>query len=334
MANALLQSEPYDGIVASGSDRFPWLNRTADGAAARVAAWGFQMMVLLAAGVGVLVMGLLAVGFGIPISDSSFGNALLIAGVVILCTGLILIGMWFVARELVKLGKLMVAHDAHLGRFVASDRPPASAVDESLVERLGGDAVTDHVRVSGSPPWAEPPARSRPRPPMSGVPPIEPVAVPPPPEPDRPIRRNLLFTSKRRERLEALAQQGGAPPSPIAQDAEPRMSSFENAWSRPLRQNSLAERVEPSASPAEATTSDDRSAGASTEPQNEDTPAEAATTSSTDLPPGVTVVRSGSVDEMTYTYYSDGSIEAQLPGEGPIRFASLDALRTYVEQRK
>ncbi len=37
---------------------------------------------------------------------------------------------------------------------------------------------------------------------------------------------------------------------------------------------------------------------------------------------------------MAYTYYSDGSIEAQLAGESPIRFASLDALRTYVEQRK
>jgi hypothetical protein len=54
----------------------------------------------------------------------------------------------------------------------------------------------------------------------------------------------------------------------------------------------------------------------------------------TDLPPGVTVVRSGTVDEMAYTYFSDGSIEAQLFGESPIRFASLDALRTYVEQRK
>ena len=59
------------------------------------------MIVLLAAGIGVCIMGLLAIGFGIPISDTSFGNALLIAGVVILCTGLILVGMWLVARELV-----------------------------------------------------------------------------------------------------------------------------------------------------------------------------------------------------------------------------------------
>ena len=58
---------------------------------------------LLAAGVGVCVLGLLAIGFGIPISDTSFGNALLIAGVVVLCTGIILLGMWLAVRELAKL---------------------------------------------------------------------------------------------------------------------------------------------------------------------------------------------------------------------------------------
>ena len=34
------------------------------------------MIGLLAAGIGVCIVGLLAVGFGIPISDTSFGNAL------------------------------------------------------------------------------------------------------------------------------------------------------------------------------------------------------------------------------------------------------------------
>ncbi len=67
-------------------------------------------------------------------------------------------------------------------------------------------------------------------------------------------------------------------------------------------------------------------AGRSAAPQSE--PAKA------DLPDGVSVIKSGTVDGMAYTLYSDGSIEAQLPGEGPIRFASLDALRTYVEQRQ
>ena len=50
--------------------------------------------------------------------------------------------------------------------------------------------------------------------------------------------------------------------------------------------------------------------------------------------PPVTVLKSGIVDGMAYTLYSDGSIEARIAGEKPIRFASLDALRAYVADRK
>jgi hypothetical protein len=53
-----------------------------------------------------------------------------------------------------------------------------------------------------------------------------------------------------------------------------------------------------------------------------------------ELPPGVTVMKSGVVDGMAYTLYSDGSIEAQFAGESPIRFASFDALRAHVEQQR
>ena len=48
----------------------------------------------------------------------------------------------------------------------------------------------------------------------------------------------------------------------------------------------------------------------------------------------VTVLKSGVVDGMAYTLYSDGSIEAQMAGEGVVRFASLDALRAYLDQRQ
>ena len=45
----------------------------------------------------------------------------------------------------------------------------------------------------------------------------------------------------------------------------------------------------------------------------------------------VSVLRSGVLDDMAYTLYSDGSIEAQLP-EGILRFGSLAELRNYLEQ--
>ena len=48
--------------------------------------------------------------------------------------------------------------------------------------------------------------------------------------------------------------------------------------------------------------------------------------------PAVTVLKSGVVDGMAYSLYSDGSIEAQMP-EGMMRFASIDELRAHLDQR-
>ena len=43
------------------------------------------------------------------------------------------------------------------------------------------------------------------------------------------------------------------------------------------------------------------------------------------------VLKSGVVNGMPYTLYSDGSIEAQLP-EGTLRFGSITELRNHIEQ--
>ena len=48
-------------------------------------------------------------------------------------------------------------------------------------------------------------------------------------------------------------------------------------------------------------------------------------------PVPVSILKSGVVDGMSYTLYSDGSIEAQLP-RGTLRFSSITELRNLVEQ--
>ena len=48
--------------------------------------------------------------------------------------------------------------------------------------------------------------------------------------------------------------------------------------------------------------------------------------------PSVTILKSGIVDGMAYSLYSDGSIEAQMP-EGLMRFASIDELRSHLDHR-
>ncbi len=42
-----------------------------------------------------------------------------------------------------------------------------------------------------------------------------------------------------------------------------------------------------------------------------------------------TILKSGVINGMAYTLYTDGSIEAELP-QGTLRFGSLDALRDYL----
>jgi hypothetical protein len=59
------------------------------------------------------------------------------------------------------------------------------------------------------------------------------------------------------------------------------------------------------------------------EPRPEEPAPEAPTT--------VSILKSGVVDGMAYTLYSDGSIEAQLP-QGMLRFGSITELRNHIEQ--
>jgi hypothetical protein len=279
------------------------------------------MIVLLATGVGVSLLGLLAIGFGIPISDTSFGNALLIAGVVILCTGVVLIGMWLAVREVAKLFGAQSGQPVRVApapRTLPSNPFAAPAVDPVVV------APAESVSASSapaSPPWtSEVAARAKPREPTPELPAAEPAEALAP-APDRPARRNLLFSTKRRDKID-----GEQSPRPTALEAEPKVS-FESAWPSPARTNGVADRGESATAVTEAPES-----GVDAAPQTNG-PDDPAGVITTELPEGVTVVRSGTVDELAYTYYSDGSIEARIAGEKPIRFASLDALRAYVAQR-
>ena len=102
--------------------------------------------------------------------------------------------------------------------------------------------------------------------------------------------------------------------------AEPG-SPFDNSWSRPER----ARTPEAPRPPFPRRLA--RAAPAFVEPE----PAPAAEPRDMDAP-AVSIVKSGVVDGMAYSLYSDGSIEAQMP-EGMMRFASIDELRTHLEGR-
>jgi hypothetical protein len=60
-------------------------------------------------------------------------------------------------------------------------------------------------------------------------------------------------------------------------------------------------------------------------------PHAAASVTNADSAAAVSVLKSGIVNGMPYTLYSDGSIEAQLP-EGTLRFGSITELRNHIER--
>lgn len=309
------------------------------------------MIVLLAAGIVFLLAGLASIVAGVPVKEFSFGNTLILAGVIGVCTGSILLGLSAVIRELRALGAGIGADEPASGAGVKVRPvfPPAAASEAAGGRELfAGDRPEPDLAPpppsaaafeppAPTVPWQEPAAREHVRPRPA---PLE-ISPPPPPPPAAddaadetatPKRRNLLFSStSRKERQRAAARAGvgegaaAATPEPAAPAPQvPAPRTFDEAWPEPGR-NRGERSARPGRSPDAAETSRETPASpdrgpADPEPQRSEDAQQ------------VTVLKSGVVDGMAYSLYSDGSIEAQMP-EGMMRFASIDELRAHLDQR-
>ena len=274
------------------------------------------MVALLLAGTIVLCAGLLTVVFGIPIKEFSFGNTMILAGAAFACTGIVLIGLSFVVRELKNLAHKFdenafagsrpaagIVTDASRGRIEQPKavRPRTSPKPDVLFSReepRDDDFADEMDRLppapslspGSAPSWPdESDARARP--------------VPPPPRsPEQRIgeageraRRDIMFSSTRRDQQNGAADYGAA-------DSDPFESGWPSVERGPRNGNGHgAGKGRPQASRRGESSS-------------------------------VTVVKSGVVDAMAYSLYSDGSIEAQMP-EGMVRFESIEDLRAHLDQR-
>jgi hypothetical protein len=273
-----------------------------------------MMIGMLVAGGLCLVAGLAAIGFGIPVNEFSFGNTLILAGAIFACTGLIILALLVVVREVkgVRLGSGSDWKGSAL-------QPPGTAAlpRPASVQAEGTKADPDHGGGEHGGGGAHPPtpwleeAASRDRPRQEPPPVEEPPATKP--------RRNLMFSSSsRRERERAQARAADpavAAAAPASEIAEVAPATFDDAWPK-------SERARSSDVPPQRR--DPRSPPPSEAPSARPPVVEEA--------PPVTVLKSGVVDGMAYSLYSDGSIEAQMP-EGMMRFASIDELRAHLDQR-
>ncbi len=284
-----------------------------------------MMIALLIAGIGAVLAGILTILYGIQL-ELSLGNSLIVAGTIALCGGLVVLGLCLVVTEL-----RIIARRLGAGAGAEARRPilPQGAGERGLLGRepvaIGEAAPGPAEPAAPVPPWQEEmPGRERARPEVPAQQPVEaPVAAAPP----APKRRNLLFASssrKERERAQtrgtepAAPEEHAAPPVTPPPPAEPAPAAFEDAWPKPERRE-LAPQRRPARTP-------------STFAEPAPAPERPAEPPRAEAPPAVTVLKSGVVDGMAYSLYSDGSIEAQMP-EGMMRFASIDELRAHLDQR-
>ena len=289
-----------------------------------------MMVAVLVAGIGFVLAGFLAVVFGIPVKEFSFGNTLILTGAILACTGAMMLGLWAVVRELktiarqlgagIPLGSRAAGMSAALGDQAPEDGGFLLGRDMPAPDQAG--AVE---RAGQPPPWYEE-AASRDRVRVDAPP--EPVDAAPAAKP----RRNLLFSSSSRKERERAQVRSGDPSvaepqapfpaaPPAAEPVEPP-ATFDDAWPKSERARATEARRSGRA-PSTFTEPGPDAAGAERNPP----PA-----ARSDNAPQVTVLKSGVVDGMAYSLYSDGSIEAQMP-EGMMRFASIDELRSHLDQR-
>ncbi|WP_050420181.1 DUF2892 domain-containing protein [Bradyrhizobium tropiciagri] len=283
---------------------------------------------LLVVGAGLVVAGLAAVGLGIPYKEFSVGGTLIMTGVTGVCTGAIVLALAAVVGELKVIAARLEPGAAGGSVEVPSATSPRIAPDEAVFPPPREPKVAAPPPVPpAAPPWHdELTTRGTPAeapPPVPGAAPADGSAPP--------KRRNLLFSSSRkeRERTETRAAEPLTPdllspelrPGPAAA-ADLAPATFDDAWPKADRPRSVD--VAPRRGPrAPSTFGEAQSAAASPSSGHPPSPQEQ---------PPVTVLKSGVVDGMAYSLYSDGSIEAQMP-EGMMRFASIDELRSHLEQR-
>ena len=180
-----------------------------------------------------------------------------------------------------------------------------------------------------------------PLPPIADIghaaPPPRPTIAPPAVKPE-PVPEVAAPEPRVEPRIEPSAAPAPAAPTPVgdpATPAPPKSSLFGGLFGGKPKKPLVAGR-ENAAAPGDPTRVDlapltmdpEREAA----PRASPPPAGSAALPKAEPASNASVYKSGVIDGMAYTLYVDGSIEAELP-QGTIRFASVEALQTYLTSR-
>lgn len=263
---------------------------------------------LLATGLGAIL-----IGFGIPINEFSLGNTLILAGTVVAAGGLVIFA---ISRAVAQLSRIA---DILNSRPMASKMvPPPDPHDPSHMD-LGRNAARSpagpRTRTDGPVPRGAEPRLN-----------ADPFDLPPEVEPAR--ASPAAGPRAAAPSLDMLDE--SAPPRAPARPAEaPRAGWRPPRPGASANKSAVAEPRRPTADNPFEGAFDDRPETPPMPAGRREPPLGHAPDSAKSDP--VSVLKSGVVDGMAYTLYTDGSIEAEL-AQGVVRFGSIEELRNHLEK--
>jgi hypothetical protein len=296
---------------------------------------------LLVLGTAIVAAGIALVGSGVSIQDHTFDPAVITPGVVAVVGGLILVGLALVLQQIRSIEKTIASRPVNNsarsevvpGVLLPELRPdPAIAVPPTAAVERTAEPESSGTVAALATPAAQEAERLREKFPsllrLDNAPVVEEGNV------------SILVKSPARseeqvgeaKKVLAVRQVGttGGRSAPQADATAPpngasdRIRNFDSFWPKRKRAGQAAPAMQTAPPPsAEPVLSIARAPNADPEPN-----AEAAAPGA---PAQVSILKSGVVDGMAYTLYSDGSIEAQLP-QGTLRFGSITELRNHIEQ--
>ena len=325
-------------------------------------------VILSLLGIVVAAVGIAAIGFGIPINEFTLGTTLIVAGVTALTGGLILIGLAAVVAELGRLAEAVRTRIAVRPGARPAEAPevvePAASTTAVPPPPMVAVGARSPQTASRRPRAEAPVSEARPHEPAAELPEVDVSA----PAVER-LRASIPRAERSTAEPSILAHDEEVPLSPNgatplqtrspgveAAPPEPKISAddraggaavealkasrldflFRSKPTRPASQRENFDAVWPTdaraakrteSEPATAVEADQRQADQAAsvqdrrpEPAPLDEPRGAAT-----------ILKSGVVDGMAYTLYTDGSIEAKLP-DGTVRFGSIAELRAHIER--
>lgn len=297
-------------------------------------------LLLLVFGGVLAAAGIVLAGFSVSLHEHTFDSSIMTPGVVAAVGGLLLIGLGLALRLLARIERALEARSMQRAEPVLTAQPEPALLHSPNPTLQSTPTPTISAATAPLASAAERPAQDaakRSAPAMSPLiarleasRSLAATEVPHPDDAAAPFRTSVDIAVAQVDKVQAAKRRNGASPPRIV----PRLDSGarpQNAGERPPGPSfdalwPKASRLGPvQASPAPAQAAATPAPEPELMPESPDDVPQAAAANS------VSVLKSGVVDGMAYTLYSDGSIEAQLP-QGTLRFGSITELRHHIEQ--